>query len=550
MIQQLREKGSAGPAADLARQLLAIEPGNHHIHLALGGALQDARRFDEAIACYHHCIKLIPHDATGHAQLARCLIETGDLPGAVTSCKQALKLAPDALGLHQMAGKAYERMARFGEAATHYKAVADRTGYHADLEQLGHTLFMANDIEGARAAFTSAIHKGAPRGTNTVMLGRLETSRGNLDEALKLLKDALKADPYEGYAHLQLADDLGGRIDVDRHIDLAQAALASGRLPANPHNGVIPLQFALAHLYERKKDYEAAFGHFQAANAAIVMGQPDDSNEAARQAEIIRRRYDADYVAGLARHGSSSEQPVFVFGLPRSGTTLVEQILASHPQAIGLGELEALSWIPEYVKEGRPERLAHAAQGYMASYPPAAQSAKRAVDKSISTYLHAGLALSLFPNARLINCRRHPLDIAHSLYRMYFGPTSVPFANSFERIEARFRLYEQMMSHWHRTFPGRILDIRYETLVADTQAVAESMVAHIGLDWDSACLSFHENDSIVQTASLTQVRQPVYASAVGKWQRYGRQFTPLATEIADLVQAYEAHSPAEHSLTH
>ncbi|NNE23731.1 MAG: tetratricopeptide repeat protein, partial [Rhizobiales bacterium] len=131
MIQQLREKGSAGPAADLARQVLAIEPGNHHIHLALGGALQDGRKFDDAIACYLHCIKLAPQDATGHAQLARCLIETGDFPGAVASCERALKLAPDALGLHQMAGKAYERMARFGDAAGHYKAVADRTGYHA-----------------------------------------------------------------------------------------------------------------------------------------------------------------------------------------------------------------------------------------------------------------------------------------------------------------------------------------------------------------------------------------------------------------------------------
>lgn len=547
MIQQLRDKGSAGPAADLARQLLTIEPGNHHIHLALGGALQDARQFVEAIACYRTCIELAPRDAAGHAQLARCLLETGDLPGAVSSCKQALERAPDALGLHQMAGKAYERMARFHDAAVHYKAVADRTGHHADLEQLGHTLFMANDIDGARAAFENALSKGAPAGTTMVMLGRLETSRGRLDDALKHLTNALKTDPYEGYAQLQLADDLGDRIDVDRHIDLAQSALASGRLPANKHQGVIPLQFALARLHERKNDYDAAFNHFAAANTAILEDQPDDNDETARQVEDICSRYDANYVAALARHGSTSEQPVFVFGLPRSGTTLVEQILASHPLATGLGELEALSWMPQFVANGSPERIVEAAQNYLDCYPPAAVKAERVVDKSISTYLHAGLALSLFPNARLINCRRHPLDIAHSLYRMYFGPSNVPFANSFERIALRLRLYERMMEHWHRTFPGRILNIRYEQLVSDSRNIAESMVAHLGLDWDENCLAFHKGDSVIHTASLTQVRQPIYGNAVSKWQRYSRQFEPLAQEIADLVQAYETPEPDDMS---
>lgn len=539
MIQQLREKGSVGSACDLARQLLTIEPSNHHIHLALGGSLQDAGQFDKAIACYRTCIELAPRDAAGHAQLARCLIETGDLPGAVTSCKQALVCAPEALGVHQMAGKAYERMARFHEAAAHYKAVADKTGYHADLEQLGHTLFMANDIDGAQSAFANALQKGAPPATTMVMLGRLETSRGKPDDAFKHLTDALEADPYEGYAHLQLADDLGGRIDVDRHIELVQAALASGKLPADKHQGIVPLLFALGNLYERKNDYDEAFRNFEAANAAILEGQVDDNEETARQVEHICQRYDADYVAASARHGSSSEQPVFVFGLPRSGTTLVEQILASHPHAAGLGELEALSWMPQFVQDGSPERIVEAARSYLACYPPAALKVGRVVDKSISTYLHAGLALSLFPNARLINCRRHPMDIAQSVYRMYFGPTNVPFANSFERIATRFRLYERMMEHWHRTFPGRILDIRYEELVADPRSVAESMVAHIGLDWDEACLAFHKSRSVVHTASLTQVRQPIYANAVNKWQRYGRQFESLAENIADLVCLYE-----------
>lgn len=539
LIGQMRGKGGSDEALALAQKLAAIEPGNPHILMALAGVLQDLRRFGEAIGIYQQCIAVVPRDAAAPAQMAVCLMETGDLPGTVDSCKEALKHAPDALGVHQLAGKAFERMARFREAAVHYKAVANKTGYHADYQQLGRTLFMANDIEGARAAFVTAIKAGAPKATTQVMLGRLETSRGNLDGAYAQLLEVLKSEPLEGYAHLQLADDFGDRINVDQHIALAMDALKSDQLPSDKHQAFIPLQFALANLHERNKDYDQAFAHFRTANETIVADQPDDHLIVSEQAEGICKTFSADHVRQLSAHGNASEQPVFVFGMPRSGTTLVEQILSSHPKAAGMGELEALSWMPPYLSKDDPERIKTASKCYLASFSREAHTAERVIDKSISTYLHAGLALSVFPNARLINCRRHPLDIAHSLYRMYFGPANVPFANSFGRIAARLRLYEHLMSHWHRTFPGRILDIRYEDLVSDPEQTSRRMVSHIGMDWDAACLAFHESKSIVQTASLTQVRQPIYATAVQKWRRYEHQFAALADDISDLVVRYE-----------
>ena len=552
LIQQLRGNGRSDEAAGLAQQLVNIEPGNPNVLLALAGSLQDGRRFDEAVAAYQRCIKAAPTDAAAPAQMAVCLMELGDLPGVIQSCLNALRLAPGALGLHQLAGKAYERMAQFREAAGHYETIAGKTGYHADYEQLGHIRFLANDIEGARAAFLAAIEAGAPPATMMVMLGRLETSRGHLEDGYKQLQSALETDPMDGYAHLQLADDFGSRIDVDRHIKLAEKALNSGQLPADQHRAYIPLQFALAQLHERNSNYDQAFAHFKQANDAIIEEQPDDHLNVAAQIREIQQVFKSDFVAEQSLTGNSSEQPVFVFGLPRSGTTLVEQILSSHSQAAGMGEMEALSWMGPYLgeaglreagmREAGSERAAIAAKSYLNCYLPDARLAQRVIDKSISTYLHAGRALSLFPNARFINCRRHPLDIAHSLYRMYFGPTNVPFANSFGRIAARFRLYEEMMAHWHEAFPGRFLDVHYEDLVRDPEKSAKSMISHTGLDWEDGCLAFHENKSIVQTASLTQVRQPIYTSSLQKWRRYEVQFADLAEDIADLVDKYETES--------
>ena len=149
LVQQLRDSGQSEKAIDLCRQLVDVEPRNVNIHIALAGALQDCRQFDEAIGVYRHCVELAPGSAAAFAQLAQCLAAVGDLPGCIASCKAALRLVPGTEGIHQLAGRVYQRMARFSDAAVHFKALADKTGHHADFEQLGQTLFQTNDIDAA-----------------------------------------------------------------------------------------------------------------------------------------------------------------------------------------------------------------------------------------------------------------------------------------------------------------------------------------------------------------------------------------------------------------
>lgn len=540
MVQRLRQDGQFDKASELCSQLVAIEPHNKNLHFALATAFEDAGRIDDAISAFRRCITLAPEFAAAYAQLARCLLAVKDLPECIACCKKALQLAPDMVSVHQFAGKVYERLARFKDAAVHFKIVAERTGLHTDYEQLGSALNLANDVDGARSAFQTAIKNGSPRARILIMLGRIEASRGDFTQALTHLKTALRVDPYDGYAHFQLAGDLGDIIDVKTQISLAEAALSSGKLPANRFDAFIPINFALGHLRERNKQYDRAFEHFRIANDAIVSEQTDDNDATAAKFDHVRQRFNADSVAIRTKHGAQSEQPVFVFGLPRSGTTLVEQILSSHSRAAGLGELEGLAWMTDYLCDDDPETFHTAAANYLACRPAQTADIDRVVDKSISTYLHAGMALTLFPNAHLINCRRHPMDIANSLYRIYFGPRTVPFANSFTRMAARFRLYEQIMTHWHQQFPGRILDVRYEDVVENPETTARLLVSHIGLDWEPACLDFHESRNIVHTASLTQVRKPIYSSSVGKWRRYERQYESLERDISLLIKGYEA----------
>ena len=537
-MQQLRQGGKAVQAVELGAQLVRIEPDNAHVQFAYAGALHDAGRLTEAAAGYRASIKLDPGNAASRAQLARCLADLCELPEAVATCRDALKKAPGSLGLHQLAGKVYTRMARFKAAAGHYRAVADASGHFGDYLELGQTLYLANDISASRRSFEKAISAGAPKAPAMVMLARLAASRGDFDAAHDQLLKALEVDPDYGLTHLQLADDLGDRIDTERHISLALRALETTQGAADPHSGPIPLHFALAKLHERCKAYDDAFRHYETGNRLTAALQADDSATVADQVEANRQRYTRDVVDELAIEGSTSTKPVFVFGLPRSGTTLVEQILAAHPKAAGLGEIEALDWMPRYLHGGDKNRFRTAAQAYLASAVEMAPDAEKTIDKSINTYLHAGMAMCMFPEAKLISCRRQPMDVAHSMYTMYFGPVSVPFANSFERLVQRMHLHERMLEHWHCTFPGRILDVRYEDLVANPEECAKQIVAHAGLHWDPACLEYHTRDSIVHTASLAQVRQPIYSSAIDKWKRYEIQLGPLASQLADLTAKY------------
>jgi hypothetical protein len=276
-------------------------------------------------------------------------------------------------------------------------------------------------------------------------------------------------------------------------------------------------------------------------------GQGYDINEHARVVEKLMSGFSQAFFERVRGFGLESERPVFIVGLPRSGTTLTEQILAAHSQVFGAGELFlarddfwGLATQPTERKvftalaELQRETVHILAQRHLDRLEALNRTAARVVDKMPDNYLYLGMLAALFPRAKFIHCRRDLRDVAVSCWMTRFS--YFRWTNDFEHIVARFREYQRLMEHWRTTLPVSLLEIDYEETVTDLQGVARRLVEWCGLDWEPACLTFHEGKRRVRTASLTQVRQPVYTRSLGRWRNYERELGPLFTALAPLLE--------------
>jgi hypothetical protein len=254
--------------------------------------------------------------------------------------------------------------------------------------------------------------------------------------------------------------------------------------------------------------------------------------------------YSPDYFAARANIGETSEVPVFVLGMPRSGTTLVEQIIASHPAAHGAGELEELGWLaanmpkltggtapyPEAARLIDATNAKSIAAQYLEPLIARAPAARRITDKMPGNFIRIGLIAVLFPKARIVHVRRHPLDTCLSCFFQHFG-RGHHFSYDLGHLGHYYTQYQRLMAHWARVLPGRIFDVQYEDVVSKQEETSRAIIAHCGLDWDPKCLAFHEHERQVRTASFWQVRQPLYASSVGRWQAYEKHLGPLKAAL-------------------
>ncbi len=256
------------------------------------------------------------------------------------------------------------------------------------------------------------------------------------------------------------------------------------------------------------------------------------------------RLFTPEFFAERTGFGDASEKPVFVVGLPRSGTTLIEQILASHPQITGLGELPDIErslrkTVPEpfgdeyffdHLQKLSPEASHEQAKKYLATISNRGGTKARAIDKMPHNFLVLGWIAMLFPKARVIHCKRDPMDVCVSCYAHHFSEAHA-YSNDLGMLGKYHRSYEGLMHHWSRTLPISILDVHYEDVVANLEQTSRKMIAHLGLEWSESCLDFHKKKRIIQTPSQWQVRQPIYNSSVGRWRRYESHLQPLIESL-------------------
>jgi tetratricopeptide (TPR) repeat protein len=366
---------------------------------------------------------------------------------------------------------------------------------------------------------------------------------GDFQGAEGSFRDALRHNPRFAFAHYKLAELLGGKLPQQ---DLAwqRRLLEEGDLPDAQR---LLLHFGLAQVLDARGEYAEAAGHLDRGNALQLSewrkcGQEYDAKEYASLVARVIAVWTADFFQQVRGFGLQSEIPVFVVGLPRSGTTLIEQILASHSQVFGAGEIKLAGdtvtalggkiadFSDAFRRLDRPaaRRLASQQLETLRAWNPAAL---RVVDKTPDNYFFLGLLATLFPRAKLIHCRRDLRDVAVSCWMTHFR--EVRWANDQQHIASRFHEYQRLMEHWRKVLPAPLLDVDYEETVADLEGVARRLVAFCGLAWEPACLEFYQARRPVRTASAIQVRQPVFKTSVGRWKHYERALAPLFTAMEE-----------------
>ncbi len=465
-------------------------------------------------------------------QRALALKREGKSREAVQTLREAVRLAPRHAGLVGNLGNAlFASGARAAAIVALERACALAPGSGQLAYNLGKALLDEGRLGPARAAFERALALGGVEAHARVNLGRVDEIEGKLEAAAGHWRRAAEVAPRLARPHYLLAR-------VGRLVERAPlAALAAA--PETPASERVEAHFGLGYALERVGRFAEAFEHFAQGNGEkrALLPRFDPAGHE-REIERVVQAFDADFFRGL-RGAHASEAPLFVVGLPRSGTTLVESILAAHPAVAARGERREIDRLARSLRgRGYPERAREiplaerheAADAYLRvlDLPPGAQ---RATDKLPGNYVHLGLIAMLFPNARVLHCRRDPLDTALSLFCQLFEGDALAFSYDLEHIARVVRAHQRLMEHWRRCLPLALLEVDYEQLVRDVEGGSRELVRFAGLEWDERCLS-RSNDGAVHTASAWRVRAPVDASSVGRWRRYAAELAPLRAALA------------------
>jgi tetratricopeptide (TPR) repeat protein len=497
--------------------------------------LAELGRYEASARCYRDLLERTPREARLHANLGHVLHCLGDFRAAVEHCRRAIELEPRLPQAHLHLGNSLLALNALFEAEAAYVAGLGVAPDHAAL----HTAHAMAERALGRLADAEASTRRAlavrPDAADTLaLLGSLAIDHGRFDEAEDLLRKALAIDPELPEALTSLMAARKMRASDAPWRDAAERALTRGLAVTHAIN----LHHALGKYYDDVDDRDAAFQHHRMGNelARRSRGRYDRA-EMTRGVTRALTAFDRNALSVLRPGGAASELPVFVVGMPRSGTSLTEQILASHPEVHGGGEL--LYWIFAADTEraaGAEERAATIAElgrAYLEGLATQAPDASRVVDKLPVNFRNIGLIHAALPGARFIHLERNPLDTCLSIYFQGFS-AALSYATDFGDLAHYYHEYRRLMAHWRAVLPPQtLLDVRYEELVDDPEGWSRRMLAHIGLPWDPRCLEFHRTHRPVLTASNWQVRQPISKSSVDRWRRYERFIGPLREALGD-----------------
>ena len=581
LADSLREQRRIRDAEDAYRRVLEMAPDHDAALANLGLMLMQSGRIEEGL---EFCTRAASHpsdDIVPLQNLARVQLEYGRLDEAMQVLEQALERAPNAAEISLLIGIAWDELGEIAEAKNWLDRAlrldekllearvriagleADVENHQGALEILESVLqteparvdalvgkakarLSLGDVEGSVADYREAIRLHPESAALRASLGSTLSSAGDIDGAVAAQREAIALNKQCVAAYAGLLTTLRHRTgDAER-----DAAVALLDAPWMTDERRAALHFGLAAYHDGKGEWDEAANQMSRANelrnaADARRHRTYDPEQYEALVERIVETFTPELFEKLRGFGSDSERPVFIVGMPRSGTTLTEQILASHPQVYGAGERsyarQGMMLLPHAMEradddplrcltEADRETLQAVAEWHLAQLAALdGGGTPRIVDKMPDNYSLLGWLAVLFPRARFIYCRRDLRDVALSCWTTNFS--AIRWANDLDHLARRVKQHRRLMAHWQRVLPVPMLEIDYEETVADQEGQSRRLIEWLGLDWDDRCLSFFRTERLVRTASVTQVRQPIYRRSVERWRHYESMLAPLLASL-------------------
>ncbi len=539
----LTELGRSDEAEQVRKDAAKHAP--NHAALAAAAEHRKAGRVAEAEKCYQEILLREPRNADALRLLAGCAMDRNQFGDAIVLLRRAIDHAPDSVRAWNALGSALLARQDFDAAIEAFRrsAALEPRLAHSRL-MLGKALSLASNYHDAIDAFRAGLDIQPDNSGCLVGLGHCLKTIGRTDEAVQNYRASIAGHPTFGEPYWSLADLKDFRFE-QAEIQSMQTHVDDARLPEETR---IHFSFALGKAREDEGDYRSAFEHYRHGNLARRARESYDPVDTEVLHDRILDVFTPDFLAEHAGGGDPDPAPIFIVGLPRSGSTLIEQILASHSRVEGTRELPDLPNVvrsidrqapgaeryPEILKLCADDRLRELGEQYLESTRRHRSGLPFFTDKLPNNFSEIGLLALILPNAKIIDARRHPLDSCMGSFKQLFA-SGQAFTYDLLELGEYYLDYRRVMDHWHAVLPGRVLDIQYEHLVDDQEAQTRRLLKFCGLPWEEACLRFYETDRAINSASSEQVRRPLYASSVNHWKHYEEDLAELIEILRPLL---------------
>jgi tetratricopeptide (TPR) repeat protein len=543
-----RGAGDSEAAALLARRAITLDPKLADAHVQLGCALILTADSAAAVEVLQQAVILAPLSFEAQVRLATALVKHKDLEAAAEVLQVALELVQVQPDLTVDCAAVLFELGRYEEALALYRKAADVAPGHRRAQfGIAWTLARMGDAVTAADICREVLAEAPDLADMWLLLGNCFATSGRFDDAAEAYRRTLELDPDS-------VEALSGLVGVGKRLDKHQASGTLGIVLRDESRSLsdrISAGFAEGRELDQRGDYDAAFEAYSLANQLLHDRRNSEGHVFSRAdqkglVDWLMSTMSPEMFGVTTGWGDPSEVPVFVVGLPRSGTTLVEQIAASHPLVFGAGEHKDIEGILTALNgdgKGRSpatwDRTAvrREAVSHVHRLRGLGGDAVRVIDKLPDNIFNLGQIAVMFPRARIVLCRRDPRDVCLSCFFQPFIDDAMMWTDDLADCGYRARETVRLMDHWPTALPIPVLEIQYETLAENLESESRRLIEFLGLEWDEACLNFHQTERTVLTASHWQVRQPVYASSVGRWRHYRRHIRPLLQELQGVIPA-------------